>query len=227
MTLRIAGGLAALTCAATYLIGFALLVTVLAPLGYGTGDVDPAAVTGFISERAGLLIAWNTMIYVVNALALLVLVVALHRTLGRVLPDAAAITGALGLVWSTLVLGAGMIANVAIERTHTMAATDPEGAARLWETLHAVEQGLGGGNEIAGGAWILVVSLAALQGRVVGRLVGALGLLSGLAGVVTILPPLGNTAGAIFGLGAIAWFLAIGVHLLRPAPQAPLTEAAT
>ena len=226
MTLRTIGGLAALTCAATYLVGFALLVTVLAPLGYGTGEIDPVAVTAFIAERPGLLIAWNTIIYVVNALALLVLVVALHRALGRLLPDAAAVAGALGLVWAMLVLAAGMIANVAIERTHAMAASDPEGAARLWETLHAVELGLGGGNEIAGGAWILVVSAAAFAGRLLGRLVVGLGVATGLAGLATVLPPLGETAGAVFGIGAIAWFLAIGAHLLRPAPRAPMTDAA-
>ncbi|AHM05921.1 hypothetical protein roselon_03682 [Roseibacterium elongatum DSM 19469] len=61
------------------------------------------------------------------------------------MPDAAALTGAIGLIWATLVLGAGMIANVAVERTLAVAA-DPEAAAALWQTLHAVELGLGGGN---------------------------------------------------------------------------------
>ncbi len=79
MTLRTAGGLAALTCAATYLAGFVLLVTVLAPLRYGTDEIDAAAVAAFIAERPGVLIAWNSLIYVVNALALVVLVVTLRQ----------------------------------------------------------------------------------------------------------------------------------------------------
>jgi hypothetical protein len=65
MTLSRIGGLAALICAATYLIGFALLVTLLAPLGFGTGQIDPAAVVEFIHANPGLMIAWNTTIYVV------------------------------------------------------------------------------------------------------------------------------------------------------------------
>lgn len=80
-----------------------------------------------------------------SALAFVVLVVALQRQISPVMPDAAALTGAIGLIWATLVLGAGMIANVAVERTLAVAA-DPEAAAALWQTLHAVELGLGGGN---------------------------------------------------------------------------------
>lgn len=214
MTLRKAGGLAALTCAATYLVGFALLVTVLAPLGFGTGEIDATAVVAFIAERPGLLTAWNTTIYVVNALALIVLVVALRRQIARTHGDAAAVTGAIGLIWATLVLGAGMIANVSVVQTQALAG-DPEAAASLWLTLHAVESGLGGGNEIAGGAWILGVSLAARASGVLGRITSAIGVLSGFAGLVTILPLLGESAGAVFGLGAIAWFVAVGIALLR------------
>jgi hypothetical protein len=86
MTLRIAGGLAALICAATYLFGFAMLVTVLAPLGFGSDEIDVAAVVAFIAERPGVLIAWNTLIYVVNALALAVLVVGGCRALAPARP---------------------------------------------------------------------------------------------------------------------------------------------
>lgn len=216
MTLRKAGGLAALTCAATYLVGFALLVTLFAPLGFGTDEIDAAAVAAFIAERPGVLIAWNTTIYVVNALALVVLVTALRQQIARTRPDAAALSGAMGLVWATLVLGAGMIANVAVERTHALAA-EPEAAAALWRTLHSVELGLGGGNEIAGGAWLLAVSVAGLASGACGRIPAVLGSMAGVSGLITVLPPLGEYAGAVFGLSAIAWFLAIGIVLLRGA----------
>ncbi|WP_305972117.1 MULTISPECIES: hypothetical protein [unclassified Mameliella] len=214
MMLRTAGGLAALTCASTYLIGFALLITVFAPLGFGTDEIDAAGVAAFIAERPGLLIAWNTVIYIVNALALAVLVVALRQQIARTLPDAAALTAAFGLIWATLVLGAGMIANVAVERTHALAA-DPGAAIALWQVLHAVELGLGGGNEIAGGAWLLAVSLAGRASGIFGRLTAGLGLLTGAAGLLTVLTPMGETAGAVFGLGAIVWFVIAGLVLLR------------
>lgn len=222
MTLARIGGLASLTCAATYLIGFALLVTLLAPLGYGTADIDPAAVAALIDARPGAMIAWHTMIYLANALALAVLVVALAERLAP-LPGWAAVSRAFGLIWAALVLGAGMVANVAVERAAQLFPTDPQAAADTWFLLHNVELGLGGGNEIAGGAWIACVSLAALRTRILPRLVSGTGLLTGLAGLLTVFPPLGDAAGAVFGLGAIAWLIAVGISLATgtiPAPPA-------
>lgn len=214
MTFARVGGGAALICAATYLAGFALLVTVLAPLGFGTSRIDPAAVVAFIDARTGVMIAWNTVIYVVNALALAVLVVALADYLAD-LPGWAAVTRAFGLIWAALVLGAGMIANVAVERAAQLFPVDPQTAAEVWSTLHAVELGLGGGNEIAGGVWILCVSIAAGRAGALPRLSNALGGLTGLSGLATVVPAFGDPAGAVFGLGAIAWFIAVGVALTR------------
>lgn len=214
MTLQKIGGLAGLTCAATYLFGFALLVTLLAPVGFGSGDIDARVVVTFIQDQSGLLIIWNTVIYILNALALILLVVALHARLKRATPDWAAVTHALGLIWATLVLGAGMIANVGVERAAILAPTDMDRAVALWETLHAVELGLGGGNEIAGGVWIGLISLAGLIGHSLGKITIGFGLLTSVGGLLTLIPAIGDAAGAVFGLGAIAWFIAIGFTLL-------------
>ena len=214
MTLRGFGGVAALTCAGTYIFGFVLLFTVFAPLGFGGDAVDPALVAAFIVDSPAVMIIWNTAIYIVNGVALAVLVVALHGRLRAAAPDWATVTLAFGLIWATLVLGAGMIANVATERVLVLAAEDLALAAQTWQILHAVELGLGGGNEIAGGVWILSVSIAGWQSRVFGRFIAGLGALSGLGGVLTLFPPIGQITGVVFGLGAIVWFIAIGLHLL-------------
>jgi len=214
MTMQRIGGIAALVCAGTYLFGFALLVTVLADSGYGTSVIDGADVVRFTVENQALMITWNTVIYIVNALALAVLVVSLASRLTATSPDWGSTTRAFGLIWTTLVLGAGMIANMTTERVVRLAATDFEAAVQTWNVLHAVELGLGGGNEIAGGVWILCVSLASVTGRAFGKIVIALGVVTGLADLLTILPPLGDVTGAVFGLGAIAWFVAVGLTLL-------------
>ena len=213
MTLRTLGGIAGLTCAGTYIFGFALLVTLLAPLGFGSGDIDNAAVIAFLQSNQGIMILWNSVIYIVNALALSVLVVALSKRISAHTPDWGTVTLAFGLVWATLVLGAGMIANIGIENAVALAETDMDAAIQMWSIMHAVELGLGGGNEIAGGVWILSVSLAGLKFRLFGKYIAGLGILTGLGGLLTIFTPLGETPGAVFGLGAIAWFIAIGLHL--------------
>ena len=209
------GGLSALICAATYLFGFAFLLTFLAPTGYGTTAIDAGAVVSFIAAWPAGLILFNSVIYILNALALVALVVALAARLSPSAPGWAAVTRGLGLIWAALVLGAGMIGNVAAEQAARLAAGATEAAADLWLTLHAVELGLGGGNEIAGGVWIAAVSFAALQVGVFGRITAGIGLLAGAGGLLTLIPALGDVAGAIFGLGAIAWFIAAGVTLLR------------
>lgn len=222
MTMKRIGGFAALACAATYIFGFVLLTTVLAETGFGSNEIDAAAVVRFTVENQSLMIVWNTVIYVVNALALAVLVVALASQLKSVSPDWGTASLGFGLMWTTLVLGAGMLGNVTTERVVALAATDLDAATQTWEVLHAVELGLGGGNEIAGGVWIFCVSFAALLHRAFGKVVIGLGLLTGLSGLLTIFPPLGEVTGAVFGLGAIAWFVAVGLALLfKPAPRRP------
>jgi hypothetical protein len=119
------------------------------------------------------MIAWNTTIYVVNALALAVLVVALSERLSP-LPGWAAVTRAFGLIWAALVLGAGMIANVGGGARGRSSPTIPKGQRISGPTLHAVELGLGGGNEIAGGVWILCVSIAAARAGLLPRIANAL-----------------------------------------------------
>ncbi|MCJ7872020.1 hypothetical protein [Phaeobacter sp. J2-8] len=215
MTLQRVAGCAALICAASYLFGIAVLVLILAPLGFGSIDVDPHAVVAFIDTRPTLLITWNTVIYVVNAIALTVLVEAMHRRQSQDAPEWAAVSRAFGLIWAALVLGAGMIANVAIERAAHIFPVDPVRAAELWQILHTVELGLGGGNEIAGAVWVGLVSMTGLIGKNLGRVTIGLGLITGISGLATVIPALGDSAGAMFGIGAIAWFVAVGWSCFR------------
>jgi hypothetical protein len=93
----------------------------------------------------------------------------------------------------------------------------PAAAQALWSSIDTVTEGLGGGNELVGGLWILLVSLAAWG---TGRLptgLNVLGGISAVAGLITLVPGLSDV-GMIFGLGSIAWFAWTGIC---PAPQSP------
>ncbi|MCR9193325.1 MAG: hypothetical protein NXH88_01260 [Hyphomonas sp.] len=204
------GSIAAFGCASTYLIGFALLLTVLAPFGYGTDAIDAPAIVQFANETPLILILWNLVIYVLNAICLLVLASALTLHFLEKSPGLAVVVFGLGLIWCTLVLGAGMIANVAVEHSGALYAANPDQAARDWMLLHRVELGLGGGNEIVGGLWVLLCTIAAHRAQHFSMGLKALGLLVGISGLLTVFPPFGEVAGALFGLGMIAWFILIG-----------------
>ena len=73
------------------------------------------------------------------------------------------------------------------------------------------------GNEIVGGLWVLLVSWAALRVGGLPRALNYLGVVSGVAGLITVVPVLGEL-GAIFGLGLIVWFVWLGIVMLRSNP---------
>ncbi len=92
---------------------------------------------------------------------------------------------------------------------------DPAQAVSAWLALDAVESGLGGAVELPGGLWVLLISWAALRTGGFPRTLNYLGVVIGVAGLLTVVPALGELGGAIFGLGSIAWFVWLGIVMLR------------
>ena len=92
--------------------------------------------------------------------------------------------------------------------------TDPEMASTVWASLDAVTNGLGGGNEVLGGIWVLGISVVALRERLFARWINYLGVVMGVSALLTIVPAL-EDVGAVFGLGLIVWFVAVGITLIK------------
>ena len=106
-----------------------------------------------------------------------------------------------------------MVANIGASLIVEMVGKDPEQAASLWLAMHFVVDGLGGGNEIVGGLWILLISWAALLHHKLSKALSYFGIAVGAVGIVTLIPAL-TELGAVFGLGSIVWFLWIGKSLM-------------
>ena len=96
----------------------------------------------------------------------------------------------------------------------------------VWQAIEPVTAGLGGsGGELLGGLWVLLVSVAALRSRGLPRLLNWLGVAIGTAGLLSVVPVL-RTLAYGFGLLQIAWFVWLGIVMLRTASQpAVLTTA--
>lgn len=206
------GGVAALIEAATFLVGMALGFTLLAP--YVTGALDTTQTIAFLAENQAVVYAWNQVIYIVFGIFLVPLALALHARLQANSPGMMQTATAFGLIWAGLVIASGMIFNVGLASVIELAGSDMAQAVATWQPVHAVHIGLGGGNEIVGGMWVLLISWAALRRGGLPRLLNYFGLLVSLAGVITIVPGLSDV-GAIFGLGSIVWFAWVGIVLLR------------
>ncbi|WP_373355080.1 hypothetical protein [Pseudoroseicyclus sp. CXY001] len=210
-----AGSLAALLCAATYVFGFAYLLAVLMPGGFDPAGTDAVETLASLTAAAGGVRLWYFVIYIVNALALAVLATAIAERITRASPGFGRLTFAFGIVWTTLILGAGMVMSVGLARVLPMAEAGDPAALLLWQVVELVENGLGGGNELAGGAWALAIGFATIRTGALPRLFGWVSVVIGLAGFSTLIAPIAEIGGSIFGLGYILWFVWVGVALLR------------
>jgi len=209
------GGVAALYEAAAYLVGFALWIGVLKY----SSDLEPAQQVASFVNNQSLWYILNLVVYVIAGFFLVVLALALYERLKVSSPAIMKIATAIGLIWAGVVIASGMIANIGIENVVNLHNTDPAQAAPVWVAIDSVRDGLGGGNEIAGGVWILLVSWAALQAGGLSRALNYLGLVIGVAGILSAVPALGELA-SVFGLTQIVWFLWLGALMLRKRPGA-------
>jgi len=217
------GGVAALIETATLVVGFALYFTLLASADYGSLDVDPVQNVAFLADNQAIMYTWNLIIYVVFGVFLVVLALALHDRLKAGSPAMVRTATAFGLIWAGLVIASGMVANIGAGIVVDIYGNDPAQAASVWLTLSFVVEGLGGGNEIVGGLWVLLVSSAALRAGGLPRALNYLGVVVSVAGLLTVVPALGELGGAIFGLGSIAWFVWLGIVMLQGSPSAART----
>jgi hypothetical protein len=219
-----AGAIGALTAAATFVFGIALFVTTLSD--YTEGDPTPAESVDFLVGHQTTLFAWYMVIFLVFGVAIIPLARTLHRRLADVSPQLADIGAVFAYIWAGLMFATGMISNIGITAVVDLDETDPPAAEALWSSIDTVTDGLGGGNELVGALWILLVSLAAWG---TGRLptgLNVLGIVSAAAGLITLVPGLSDV-GMVFGLGSIAWFAWTGIVLLRhPSATRPVAEVA-
>ena len=78
-----------------------------------------------------------------------------------------------------------------------------------------LEMRTGGGIEVVGDLWVLIISIASLRARaLIHKVVNLIGLVVGVCGIVTVMLAR-SELGAIFGLLQIVWFFAVGAVLLR------------
>ena len=216
------GGIAAGVEALAYIVGFAVMATLLDP-----GDTrtwTAADKLAFVLERRTLFELWMTFIYVLAGGALVVLAVALHERLKDRSPAAMQIATSFGLVWAGLVIGSGMVSIWGLQTVATLQAQDPALAVSTWAAVSAVQGGLGGGIETVGGVWSLMVSAAAWRTGALPKALNLLGAIVGVAGILTVFSPLKDLV-EVFGLGQIPWFIGLSVLMLR-GDRAPTTALA-
>jgi hypothetical protein len=205
------GGTAAILAAGTFAYGIALFVTSLAD--YTDPDATPAESVDFLVDHQGQLLAWYIGIFIVFGAALVPMALALRQRLVDRAPILANTATVFAAIWAGLMYATGMISNIGIEVVADLADSDPDRAVSVWAAIDTVTNGLGGGNELVGGIWIGLVSIAGLTTTLLPRWLNVVGLITAAAGLVTVVPAF-EAVEMVFGLGSIVWFIGVGVTLL-------------
>lgn len=228
MNLQRWGGVAALYHGAAYvfaMIFFLLLVDY-------PGVADAGEKVSLLVANTGAMYGMMFVAYILFGILLVVLSLALRQRLRNQAPALVDVATVFGIIWATILIAAGMIFNVGMHAVVEMFATDPDRAHTVWTVVELVHDGIGGGSEIVGGVWILLISIAALRNsppengasekrttvvRPLPRALNYLGIVIGVAGVLSDIPGLGEILGIVFGLLQIVWFFWLGSRLIRRA----------
>jgi hypothetical protein len=205
------GGAAALFEAAAFLFGFVLATTLLSDY---VRDPTPIEAVAFVADHQTALASWYLVTLVAFGVALVPLVLVLHDHVKARAPEVARVAAVFGFIWAALVIASGMVATLGVGVIADLYTGDRANATAVWSALDAVQNGMGGGNEIVGGLWVLLVSAAAWRSATLPRGACVFGAVTGVAGILTTVPAW-EVLGAVFGTGLIGWFVWVGVVLIQ------------
>ena len=119
-----------------------------------------------------------------------------------------------GNVWLALMMASGMVALIGLQMVFRLMESDPQQALALYNTRNLLTEALGGGIELVGGLWVLLLSIAGLQQQRFAKALHILGLVVGVLGVLTVMHTLPYLKDA-FGITQLIWFVWLGISLLR------------
>ncbi len=214
-----AGGVAAIVCALTYVFGFVLFFGLIEP---PQDDTDIGRLNFLLSQRDTFFVGY-IVIGIVFSLSLLLLNQSLKEQYQRLSPGVAHYNSILGNIWATFVLASTFIFLVSLSDIAQYADTNQEGAVNVLNAIDIVVDALGGGIELLGALWVLLISVLGMRYQRYFNITHILGIVVGIAGILTLFSGLSfltnnsifQASTALFGLGQILWFILVGINLLK------------
>lgn len=212
-------GIASIFACLSFIIGFSIFSTTLYDLE--DDDVGITEKLEVLKDNEKVYYLSNMILYILFGVAQLILAIGLAQSSKRHFPATAPISQGLGIIWSTLVMAAGMIGNIGAQEVLDILDEDPEGAAALWTVVRTIHSGLGGGNEIVAGFWVLFAGWSYFMGRIaikkvtlMDRIVFGICNIAGCAGILSTVPVLADSSVVTFGVGMIVWYALMGILLV-------------
>lgn len=210
LTITRAGGIAA--------IGMALCYISMAVIFFGLLAVpqqaDMLERLGYMQQQQLLITTGYGIGYLLFGVLLAILVLALQQVLDDGNCAIARLAGSFGLIWVMLMMASGMTALIGLDKMFRLLDAEPVQAIALYHSSSLITHALGGGIELVGGLWVLLLSIAGLQQQRFDKALHLLGLLVGSLGILTVLHTVPHLKDA-FGIIQLIWFILLGVALLR------------
>lgn len=174
----------------------------------------------YLAANKGIINVANMVGYLVFGCLLLVAVQAIHNTLSLRCSHVLNSASIFGLIWVVLMMCSGMTALVGMQTMINLFSEGKQSAETVFITYTTIANALGGGIELVGGMWVLLVSICALRQQRFKKPLCLFGFLVGLLGILTVFQELPGMKEA-FGLSQIIWFIWFGLAMLLTMSQQP------
>lgn len=201
--------------ALSFVVGFALYSTVLFDLA--DDDITSLEELKVIKDNEQIYYLSNMILYIFFGIAQLALSIGMATASSAMFPATSSLAKAFGIIWSTLVIAAGMVGNIGANEALDLYEKDPEGAASLWKVIQTIHSGIGGGNEIVGGIWVLMAgwlyfkTLPCDKIAFIDKIVLVLTNFAGWTGILSTVPIMAESTTVVFGVSMIVWYALFGI----------------
>ena len=209
-SLRKAGAVSALIMAFIYLLGFAIFFIALEP----GRELNLNESIQFLKENQLVVMPTMFVLYVLAGINLIILVQSLSGEVKNDAPWQSQTVLIIGSIWCAMLIVAGFVYLTGMQAVFSLYPENAEQALTLSLVVNTVYEGLGGGNELIGGLWTVLISCLLLKLTPGYKSLHFFGIVVGIAGIVSIVPIL-TDAVMLFGLGQIFWFIGLGVRFLK------------
>lgn len=168
----------------------------------------------YIATQESMLSLAYIIGYLIFGTLLLIAVQAMHTRLTTSSSHLMNAASAFGFIWVVLMMCSGMIALTGMHTMLTLFAKGNSHADTLFYVYTTMVNGLGGGIELIGGMWVLLLSIFGLKTAQLAKGLHIFGVIVGVLGILTIMQSLPEMKDA-FGVSQIVWFIWMGIALLK------------
>lgn len=146
-------------------------------------------------------------IYVIFSFAIILLATYLYLKLKEQQPILGLLSLISGSIWATILIASGFISMGVT--TLLMNGTPASELVSTWQAIDIVSNALGGGNELMGGVFTGLLSLAMYKARYSSMFTSVLGALVFVGGTLSALPYLADVGIGVFVISQILWFFSL------------------